>query len=278
VIYDLDSSIPDQLEYSGAVRSRAILSMARAAERFAVRRSQLAITVCQALTDRVLECAPSYDVVQIEDAPLAESLRAPDPATVAALRARHGDGPFALYTGNLASYQGVDLLLDGIATLRRLAPTARVLIVGGEPDEIERARATLHSRDLADAVVFAGKEPPTLMADYMALATVLVSPRRDGSNTPLKLYTYMSSGVPIVATDIESHRQVLDDSTAVLCAPEPHALAHGLASVVNDPAAFAPRAAAARARVEERYSPAVFERKLLAAYDALLAPARTRRA
>lgn len=271
VIYDLDSSLPDQLEYSGAVRSRALLQLVRSAEAAALRGSELAITVCQALTDSVHRAAPGVQVLQIEDAPLAESLRSPDAAVVRQLRERYGAGPFVVYTGNLAGYQGIDLLLDAAGHLARSSPLARVLIVGGEPAEIAAVQLRLQRSGLDRTVVFAGKQPPELMAEFMALGTVLVSPRREGANTPLKLYTYMYSGTPLVATDIASHRQVLDDSTAVLCAPEPEALASALARVLADPGEFAGRAAAARAVVSEKYSPQVFARKLLGGYRDLLA-------
>lgn len=120
-------------------------------------------------------------------------------------------------------------------------------------------------------VMLAGAQPPELLPELMAIATVLVSPRREGINTPLKLYTYMHSGVPIVATDVAAHTQLLDDRTAVLCAPTPDALADALARVIADPAAFADRAAAARELVRRSFSPEEFRRKLLAGYDALLA-------
>ena len=120
-------------------------------------------------------------------------------------------------------------------------------------------------------VTLAGAQPPELLPELMAIATVLVSPRLGGINTPLKLYTYMHSGVPIVATDIPAHTQLLDDRTAVLCAATPDALASALARVIADPAAFADRAAAARALVRSSFSPEEFGRKLLAGYDTLLA-------
>ena len=48
------------------------------------------------------------------------------------------------------------------------------------------------------------------MGSLVAAADVLVSPRIKGVNTPMKIYAYLNSGKPILATDIESHSQVLD--------------------------------------------------------------------
>ncbi|MGH7622119.1 MAG: glycosyltransferase, partial [Gemmatimonadaceae bacterium] len=90
VIYDLDSSLSDQLEYGGHVRSAALLRVLRRMERGALRRARLAITVCTSLTDSVRAMSPHTPVAQIEDCPIDEALRAPDPARVDALRAAHG--------------------------------------------------------------------------------------------------------------------------------------------------------------------------------------------
>jgi glycosyltransferase involved in cell wall biosynthesis len=53
---------------------------------------------------------------------------------------------------------------------------------------------------------------------YHRLADVLVTTRSRGTNTPLKIYQYLRAGRPIVATDIRSHTQVLDDASAELVA------------------------------------------------------------
>jgi glycosyltransferase involved in cell wall biosynthesis len=107
------------------------------------------------------------------------------------------------------------------------------------------------------------------MPEWMAMGEVLASPRLHGGNTPLKLFSYMWSAVPIVATDLPTHTQVLDASTAVLRAPTPDAMAAGILAVLDDPARFAPIGAAARARVASDYSREAFSRKLLAAYDSI---------
>jgi len=67
------------------------------------------------------------------------------------------------------------------------------------------------------------------------LADVLISPRIIGSNTPLKIYTYLRSGKPIIATNLCTHTQVLNSTVAVLVHPEPAAMAKGILTVLHDP-------------------------------------------
>jgi len=107
------------------------------------------------------------------------------------------------------------------------------------------------------------------------MGSMLVSPRLHGGNTPLKLFSYMWSAIPIVATDLPTHTQVLDAQSAVLCQPVPGEMASAILGVLDDPARFASMGARARARVARDYSREAFRRKLLAAYDVLTPAVRS---
>lgn len=70
---------------------------------------------------------------------------------------------------------------------------------------------------------------------YLAYASVLISPRLDGTSTPLKIYSYLHAEKPIVATSIPSHTQVLTPDTAMLVEPNKEAFAEGIIRVLRDP-------------------------------------------
>ena len=89
---------------------------------------------------------------------------------------------------------------------------------------------------------------------YTGLAAVQLSPRTEGTNTPLKIYQQLASEIPLVATEIYSHTQVLDDSVAFLAAPEPRAFADKMIeSIANSDAAIR-IAGNARVLYEREYS------------------------
>jgi glycosyltransferase involved in cell wall biosynthesis len=271
VIYDLDSWISDQLAYGGRVRNRSLLALLRRMERAALHHSRLAITVCASLSDAVRSMAPTVAVAQIEDCPLDEALRAPDRARMAGLRESFalGDRRAIVYTGNLEGYQGIDLLLDAFVLVARARDDAVLVLVGGSPAQIAELRARATTLGIGERVVLTGQRPAPEMPEWMALGDVLVSPRLHGGNTPLKLFSYMWSAVPIVATDLPTHTQVLGASEAVLRVPTAEGLASGMLDVLSDPARFAAVGAAARARVARDYSREAFRRKLLAAYASI---------
>jgi len=105
---------------------------------------------------------------------------------------------------------------------------------------------------------------------FLALADLVVSPRRAGENTPFKVYTYMASGRPLVATRIPTHTQLLDDSLAFLVEPTPEGLARGIEEALADPGAARRRAEKARALIEREYSPAQYAEKVARAYESVV--------
>lgn len=277
VIYDLDSWLSDQLEYGGRVKSPAILKMLRGMERAALLRSSLAITVSASLSEAVRAMHPGALVAQIEDSPIEEALRAPDPARMTGLRESFGIGErrAIVYTGNLESYQGIELLLLAFARVASMREDAALVLVGGSPAQIGAVRARAAELGIDDRVVLVGQRPAEEMPEWMAMGRLLVSPRLHGGNTPLKLFSYMWSATPIVATNLPTHTQVLDASSAMLCAPTAESMASAIVAVLDDPARFASLGLTARARVARDYSREAFRRKLLGAYDALTPAVRS---
>ena len=126
---------------------------------------------------------------------------------------------------------------------------------------------------LEDEVIFAGERPASEIPAYLCCATVLVSPRSRGTNTPLKIYQYLRSGKAIVATRLLTHTQVLADDTAILTGTSPAEFAAGVLAALNDP----PRAEAigrrARERAETKYSYEAYLERTRRAYAALASEA-----
>jgi glycosyltransferase involved in cell wall biosynthesis len=266
LVMDIDSSIPEQLRASGFARRGPLPWLAEALEGHALRRSTAVITVCESLTRSVTTRAPAARVFQVEDPPLVDPERPPSPESVVELRRSLGlgPGPVVLYSGNFEPYQGVEELLEAAPRV----PEAQFLFMGGEPPEIEAMKE--RSARAAGRCVFAGKRPVSELPLFLAVADVLASPRRHGINTPFKIYTYLASGRPIVATRIPSHTQLLDESLAVLVEPTPEGLAAGVRAVLLDPATSRERVARGRDLVRREYSSERYKEKVAAAYRGVL--------
>jgi glycosyltransferase involved in cell wall biosynthesis len=265
LVADVDSSIPDQLRYSGFAARGPLLRAAEVLERFALRRAAVVVTVCRSLTEGVRAQAPDVPVFQVEDPPLVDASDPPAPEAVEALRRELGLGgaPVVLYSGNLEPYQGVDLLVDAAARV----PEARFLFMGGEPAQIEVLRARAATAGVGGGCVFAGPRPPSTLPLFLALSDVLASPRRQGANTPFKIFTYLASGRPLVATRIPTHTQLLDDSLAILVEPSAEGLAAGIRQALDHPGEAATRARRGQELIDREYSPARYREKVRSAYE-----------
>jgi glycosyltransferase involved in cell wall biosynthesis len=180
-----------------------------------------------------------------------------------------GDRPCVVYTGNFEAYQGVELLVDAMARVRERRPDAVAVLAGGEARHRAAVRERILEQGLEGHVRLAGERPLAEMPAFLTLAAVLASPRVRGTNTALKLYGYMQTGRPVVATRLETHTQVLDEGCAWLTPAESGAFAGGILQALERPEEARRRGAAAAARVEERYSLERFDRQVAELYRGL---------
>jgi glycosyltransferase involved in cell wall biosynthesis len=267
LVYDMDSWLSQQLT-DKAKPLRPLRPLLVGIERLAARRSTVVLPVCEDLAQVARGWVNPDKVVLLPDVPVGD---AGTNGVQESLRAIAGpEALIALYVGNLERYQGIDLMLDGLARLPRDLPM-QTIVIGGSAVDIEHYRGRATDLGLADRVHFIGPRPVAHLNAYLAQADLLLSPRTLGQNTPMKVYSYMQSGKAILATAIRSHTQVLDDDCAELVAAEPESWAAGLARLASDIERRQRLGAAAQARVERDYSLAAYRARLRQAYDRVAA-------
>src|SRR5437867_3292305 len=275
-LYDMHSSLPQQLTNFDYSRSRTLAALFGWMERFVIRRSRVVIVICPRLEDVVRGIDAAVPSVLIENAP--GSGDAPTAGSGVAVRAALGldaTSPLILYTGTFEAYQGLDLLFASMRRVMLERPDARLVLAGGRPEQIAAARAQAETAGIAAVTVFAGQRPAEEIPAYLDAADVLVSPRSTGVNTPLKIYQYLRSGRPIVATRLVTHTQVLSDETAILADPTPSAFGSGILTALDDRHRAAVVARHARELAETKYSEKAYLERTRDAYAALFAPRST---
>jgi len=265
VVYDMDSHLGESLISKWRLL-RPAHRVLRALERAVIRRSDAVFAVCTDLARHAQLDAPQVPVFIIEDVALPSQ----EPCGGAELLRELLDvrGQLALYVGNLQRYQGIEQIVRAMA----LIPQERdltLVVIGGWPEDIARVRALVRKLQLEERVYLIGPRPLAQLGGFLEQADILVSPRLLGSNTPMKVYSYMNSGRAILATRIASHTQVLDEDCALLIEPEPQAIAQGLETLAANASLRTRLGAAARRRALERYSVEAFRRKVCAAYRTL---------
>jgi glycosyltransferase involved in cell wall biosynthesis len=266
LIYDMHSSLPRQLENFPYGRLRPLVALFEVLEDWCLTGSDAVITICPALGRRaearlqaggpealakhlVIENS-LFDPVKRRGAPTASAV--PVPPT---------DRPRILYAGSFEGYQGLDLLLDAFHHLLPHPSRPRLVLAGGLPHQVDRYRERAAALGLAEDVEFLGRLPQEAVRAWLEGSAVVVSPRLGGENTPLKIYELLDAGIPLVATRVLSHTQVLDDSVSWLAETEPQALADALADALEH-GPTSPRPAAARDLYRRRYDPHAYRAKI----------------
>jgi glycosyltransferase involved in cell wall biosynthesis len=273
-LYDMHSSLPQQFGNFSFLNIPPVVGTFRLLERLTLKRSGAVITICEDLRRHVEAVDPAKPQVMIEN--YVDSLTAfgVDEAAERDIAARWSDPerPTVLYVGTLEPYQGLDILIRSAPDVLRRVPNVRFLVVGGSPPQVADLEAQAREAGVAEAFHFVGSVPPQHVAAFVRLADVLVSPRKSGTNTPLKIYSFLRSGRPLVATRLYTHTQVLDDSIAVLTEPEPKAFAEGIVRTLTEPEQVAELVAAAHDRAETRYGYASYLDKVRTACELVLEP------
>ena len=166
------------------------------------------------------------------------------------------------YVGQLYPWKGVDTLIHAVSA----SPRRKLVIIGGteepgtgEPD-IRRLRQLAEQLGVSDRIQFTGWVPYREVSRRLRDAAVTVIPLPDSTfgryfTSPLKLFDYMAAGVPIVASDLPSLRDVLQHEANALLVPpgDPAALAQAVDRLLSDKALADRLAARAREDVQ-RYS------------------------
>lgn len=159
------------------------------------------------------------------------------------VRRKLGVDPGDLLVGvvtTLNRYEGIDVLIDAVAELRRDRVPTRLLVVGDGPERLALAEHA-DRQGLNGSAIFTGRVPFDTVRAYHAAIDVFCVPRRDTPVTrlvtPLKPLEAMATGRPVVASDLPPLREIVQpERTGSLVAPEdPDALAHVLERFASNP-------------------------------------------
>ena len=229
LIYDMDSSLVEQL-FEKWEFLKNISFIFNSFEKWAVRRADIIVPVCNYLAEKVKLYEPQKKIYLLED--IAFEFNSFDENNENLKEKFHIDGIMALYIGNLEHYQGIDLMLEGISLLEEKKPFT-VIIIGGQEKDIQFYKEKTRNLNIEKKVYFIGPRPLKNLMLYLRQADILISPRIKGKNTPMKIYSYLNSGKAVLATNIYSHTQVLDSVSSYLINPNPKDFAEGLSELIN---------------------------------------------
>lgn len=272
LVYDMHSSLPQQLVNFQFTSSRLLIRLFERLEQASLTDADAVITICPELARLAIDRMPDptrhfliensvLDEVRLKHRPQST------PESDATEPSVPRDRPLILYAGSFEPYQGLHLLIAAFAKLRERRPDAFLLVIGGLPEQVRQVGALASEHGLDGHCIVAGRVPQHVARRFTQRATSLVSPRDRGCNTPLKVYEQLASGIPLVATRILSHTQVLNDQVSILVEPTVNGLAEGIFESLHDSDRRQRVVAGALALYHEKYSRAAYGRAVRSVLD-----------
>lgn len=281
LVYDMHSSLPQQLTNFQFTKSKLLINLFFKLELFSIRTADIIITICPDLYNYVNSIIKDISRNFLIENSIFDPVRV-GPATSDCnpfpIASQHQQKPielppekkYVVYTGTLEPYQGIDILISAFAKLINDNEDTFLLIVGGTRRQVEYYSRLVNKYGLGSNCLLTGRVAQPLAKHYSKLASVLVSSRVTGTNTPLKIYEQLASSIPLVATNVYSHTQVLNDNVAYLVEPTPDAMASGIKKALNSGKEGHRIAANAKKLYEEKYSRAVYVQKMQQILDLLI--------
>jgi len=143
------------------------------------------------------------------------------------------DRTIIMYTGHLFEWKGAHILAEAAEYI----PEILFVFVGGTSHDVKQFREKYGQ---AGNILILGHKQHKEISAFLSAADVLVLPNSikdkiSGYTSPLKLFEYMASNRPIVASDLESIREILNEKNSVLVKPnDPKDLVRGINMILND--------------------------------------------
>jgi glycosyltransferase involved in cell wall biosynthesis len=255
-VYDMHSSLPLQIRDWGFSNLEAVVALFRFVERFTLKRARATVAISPGVAAAAHASWPAARVVTILNRfALDAKASAEDGRRVRESLGLAPEHRVVLYAGSFVKLQALDVLLDAVPAVAARCPEARFVLVGGTQSQIGELAAQATRLGVRERIVFVEQRPQHEMPAFLAAADVLVSPRVTGINPPGKLFSYLDSGKPVVATDRPIHNQILEPGFSILTPPDAAGLAEGLVTALTDPARVEQVTRAAAEALGTKYGP-----------------------
>jgi glycosyltransferase involved in cell wall biosynthesis len=159
------------------------------------------------------------------------------------------------HVGLFYFWDRLDVLIEGVKSIRDQHPDIKVLLVGDGP-EMENLKRTAFRLGMERAVIFSGPVPRDDVPAYIDAMDICVLPNSNAFGSPIALFEFMAMGKPCVVPDLGPMRDVIDDNLTGILFPRGDfgALQEALVRVIEDPALRTQLGARARETVLQHHT------------------------
>lgn len=248
VVYDAHTTLRSELPLSGMIPGRALKrALGGWLDRSLVPRADAVTCVNESLAAEVATyLEDDAALVTVPNGVEVERFLPPRPA-----RGGSGGARRLVFSGNLAEYQGIDLMLRAFARVAEVDPLVRLSIVTSMEPSLGRYDG------LADALGIRGRIDHTLatfeeVPALLAASNVALHPRRPCAGTPLKLLNYMAASLPIVSFEGSGRGLVHGETARLVPDDDVEAFSAAVLEVLENPEEATAMGRKARSTVVER--------------------------
>lgn len=222
VVYEVRAFWEDAaVTNAGSVENGLRYRVSRAIETFAMRRADAVTTICAGLQgDMVARGIPAGKITVVPNAVDPDTFDSGLPKDPELLRKYELENSIVIgFIGSFYGYEGLELLVRAMPALHRHQPNARLLLVGGGPED-RRLRDLVAELGLEHLVRFAGRVPHDEVERHYSLVDIFAYPRLKmrltDLVTPLKPLESMAMRRIVVASDVGGHRELIAPDTGYL--------------------------------------------------------------
>jgi glycosyltransferase involved in cell wall biosynthesis len=184
---------------------------------------------------------------------------------------------YIIYFGALQRWQGIDVLLRAMARLADLDDLCLVICASTRARHAKPYRKLAEKLGVAESVLWLFELDESELAPWRANALISIAPLTECSRnldqgcSPLKILESMASGVPVIASDLPSVREIITDRVEgrLVRADRPSELAMAIRVLLEYPEHIAQLGENARLRVEREFTWDRAGRELAALYRAM---------
>ena len=115
-----------------------------------------------------------------------------------------------IYLGVLTKYQGIDILISSIRSVREKCPDVHFLIVGYP--NVKYYKNMAKELNISSSITFTGKVSHQDAPKYLCLGDIGVSLKLSQTEANGKLFGYMAVGLPCVVFDTKTNKEILGDT------------------------------------------------------------------
>jgi len=247
LVYEINGLASEEVKLKGnSFRVRLFSMLIRGAERMATLSADLIISVTPQIASYLVtrfHVSPSRVEIVGNGVDPEKFFPLRDPALLNDWRRRLGieeKDRVIGFVGNLAPWQGMDILIESALRLLSRMERLKFLIVG---DGVMKPRllTRVTEQGLGRAFIFTGMMPYETVPVLINVADICVAPfiarrNKETGVSPLKVFEYLACGKPVIASRIEGLEVIERTGVGILVEPQDSAdLERALFKLLNDP-------------------------------------------